>query len=61
MVSWLEGGECECVCSVKGGMKETYNTVAAALMRTCQCTYMYINLVDPFKIMSDECAEVKRA
>lgn len=29
------------------------------LMRTCQCSYIYINLVDPLKIMSNECAKVK--
>lgn len=41
-----------CVCE-KG-------TKTMVLMRTCQCCYIYINLVDPFKIMSNECAEVKR-
>lgn len=39
--------------------RETYR-VAAILMRTCQCCYTYINPVDPFKIMSNECVEVKR-
>ena len=41
-------------------MKETYNSTAAVLMRTCHCCYIYINLVDPFEIMSNERAEVKR-
>lgn len=52
---------CVCVPCVREGMKETYNTMVAVLIRTCQCCYIYINLVDPFKIMSSECAEVKRA
>lgn len=42
-----------CVCSVKQGMTETSNTTSKALMSTCQCCYIYINLVDPFKIMSN--------
>lgn len=50
-----------CVCGIREGMKETYNTMAAVLMRTCQCCYIYINLVDPFEIMSNECAKVKKA
>lgn len=49
-----------CVESERERVKETYSTTVAALMRTCQCCYIYINLVDPFTIMSNECAEVKR-
>lgn len=56
----LVRGWCVCVCGVREGMKETYNTMATVLMRTCQCSSIYINLVDPFKIMSNECAKVKR-
>lgn len=44
----------------KERMKETYSAMVAVLMRMCQCCYIYINLVDPFQIMSNECAEVKR-
>lgn len=51
---------CFCVC-LRGRVKESYNIMVAVLMRTCQCCYIYINLVDPFKIMSNECAEGKRA
>lgn len=48
-----------CVC-VYVGERRRPSTMVAVLMRTCQCCYIYINLVDPFKIMSNECAEVKR-
>lgn len=48
----VRGDVCVCVCEE--------GTKTVVLMRTCQCCYIYINLVDPFKIMSNECAEVKR-
>lgn len=55
----VSGAVCVCM-KEREKMKETYSTMVAVLMRTCQCCYIYISLVDPFKIMSKECAEVKR-
>lgn len=51
---------CWCVCVRERKGIRRLITMVAVLMRTCQGCYIYINLVDPFEIMSNECAEVKR-